>query len=460
MQQHALAHKFSASRQLLMALLLFATMATAQVNPFKLESDSETERVGNRLYQQAMALYRNGEYWSSSQQLIKLIDEFPGYSNMDAAVHTLANCLYELGMSQSAKKIYKHIVQKYITSPYVPEALVGLQRIEYEQNNLAASLKYYDALSRGTPSQDVIDLAAYYAGMAYYKMENYPRCAQVLQRASPSSPYYDYILYTLAVSMLRMKQVYPAIDFFESLFELPVINDERRHVLNEAHLTVGYFYYELEYFDKAIQEFQQISAGSAQHPHALLAWGWSAAQQNMWQDAIAPLTKLYTTYESNDLAQEGLFLLGRCYLKLGRYDEAIGVYDFLIDMFPDQEQVISSTEKININIQHERERIEKRQLELMATEQKLMDDLNLRVNDESLNINQDNLTKTQSDLIKNLQNERKSLDLRLKQLHLLATDTAIQEQRRNWKAYAEYGKSRASFLKRQQQRRLQPESTE
>ena len=180
----------------------------------------------------------------------------------------------------------------------------------------------------------------------------------------------------------------------------------------------------------------------------------------MWQDAIEPLTKLYTTYESNDLAQEGLFLLGRCYLKLGRYDEAIGVYDFLIDMFPDQQQVISSTEKININIQHERERLEKRQLELMATEQKLMDDLNLRVNDESLNINQDNLTKTQSDLIKNLQNERKSLDLRLQQLDLLATGTATQEQRRNWKAYAEYGKSRASFLKRQQQRRLQPESTE
>ena len=443
-----------------MALLVLTSMAAAQINPFTLDSGSETERAGARLYEQAMDLYRNGEYWSSSQKLIKLIDEFSGYSNMDAAVYTLANCLDELGMSQSAEKIYKHIVQKYITSPYVPEELLGLQRIEYERNNVSASLNYYDALSRGTPSQEVIDLAAYYAGMAYYKMEDFPRAAQVLQRATPKSPYYDYILYTLAVSMLRMKQVNAAIEYFQRLFDLPVINDERRHVLDEAHLTLGYLYYELEYFDRAIQEFQQVSKGSEQHPHALLAWGWSAAQQNRWESAIAPLTTLYTTYESSELAQEGLFLLGRCYLKLGRYDEAIGIYDYLIDMFPDQEQVITQTEKVNENIEHERKRIEKRQLELMATEQKLMDDLNLRVNSESLDINQGKVTKTQSDLINNLQRERQRLELRLQQLEQLAVSTATQEQRRNWKAYAEYGKSRASFLKRQQQRRLQPEITE
>ena len=430
----------------LFLFLLFGSL-TAQVNPFKIVKDEDLEKQAAQKFDAAMDFYRDGDFWKSSRELIELVDEYPEFSQMAPSLYTLANCLYELNMLEGAFKIYERLLKKHITSGYVPDALLGLQRIEYDRDNYSASLDYYDTLARGNPSNTIIDLANYYAGMAYYKLGDYPNAVKVLSKATPKSPYYDYILYSLAVSMLRMQNINPAIDVFQQLFELPVTNDERRHVIDEGHLTLGYLYYELEYYDRAIEQFRAVTPSSKKHPSALLAMGWAESQKKNWQQAIPPLTELYTRYEVNDLTQEGLFLLGRCYLKLNRFDEAVKIYDHLIAIFPEQDHVVESIEKINENIELERKRIEKRQLELLVLEGNLVDDLN-----ENAQSSRRTLSQDQTVLLRDIQRERQELVEHLAQLNKLATLTALREERRNWRAYAEYGKSRATFLKRQQDR--------
>ncbi|RQW02678.1 tetratricopeptide repeat protein [candidate division KSB1 bacterium] len=434
----------------LIFILLFhvCPVADAQVDPFKIVKDEDLDKEASKIFDKALSLYRNAEYWQSSRELISLIDEYPNFSQTAQAVYTLANCLYELNMMEGAFKLYERIIKRHITSSYVPDALLGLQRIEYERDNYSASLDYYGTLTRGNPSTAIIDLANYYAGMAYYKLADYPRAVKVFSQVSAKSPYYDYVLYTLAISMLRMQSINPAIQVYMRLFDLPVINDERRQVIDEAHLTLGYLYYEIGYFDQAIEQFRAVSPSSSKFPHALLAMGWAASQKNDWLQAIPPLTELYTRYETSELTQEGLFLLGRSYLKLNRYDEAIRIYDHLIHIFPEQDQVILSIETINENIKLERQRIEKRQLELLVLEGNLVDDLNVNAQ-----IKRRNLSQEQTVLLRDIQRERQELTEHLSQLDKLATMTMLREERRNWRAYAEYGKSRATFLKRQQERR-------
>ncbi|MBN1558648.1 tetratricopeptide repeat protein [candidate division KSB1 bacterium] len=433
-------------------LLLTAITAAAQVNPFKIVKDADFEREATKIFDSALNYYRLGDYWQSSQELIKVIDDYAEFSRMAQAIYTLGNCLYELNMLEGAFKLYERLIKKHISSIYVPDALLGLQRVEYDRNNYAASLEYYNSLARGNPSSDILDLANYYAGMAFYKLADYPGAVNVLSKATPNSPYYDYILYSLAVCMLRMQKINEAIDVFQRLFELPVMNDERRHVIDQGHQTLGYLYYELTYFDRAIEQFRMVTPSSDQHPQALLATGWAASQQNNWQQAIPPLTELYTHYEISDITQEGLFLLGRCYLKLNRYDEAIKIYDHLIAIFPDQENVITSIETINENIQLERRRIEKRQADLLVLEGNLVDELNKSLPKRR------NLSQDQTVLLRDIQKERQDLAEHLTQLDKLAVITALREERRNWRAYAEYGKSRATFLKRQQERHQKEES--
>ncbi len=441
---------------ILVALFFFNTnYAPAQVNPFVIVNDEDIEKAAAKRFSKAMDFYQIGDYWKSSRELIELVDDYSEFSEIAQAVYILANCLYELNMQEGAFKLYENLLKNYISSSYIPDALLGLQRIEYDRDNYSASLDYYETLLRGNPSSEIIDLANYYAGMAFYKQSNYPAAVKALRLASPKSPYYDVILYTLAISMLRMQDVNPAIDVFQQLFELPVTNDERRRVIDEAHLTLGYLYYELDYYDRAVQQLKSVSASSDKHPQALLAMGWAASEKKEWQQAIAPLTELYTHYEVNDITQEGLFLLGRSYLKLNRYDEAIKIYDHLISIFPEEDQVVTSIETINENIKLERKRIEKRQLELLVLEGNLVDDLN-----RTPDMRRRNLSQDQTVLLRDIQRERQELTGHLTQLDKLARLTALREERRNWRAYAEYGKSRATFLQRQQDRHMKRQQTE
>ena len=327
-------------------MLFYTITAAAQVNPFKIVNDADLEKEAMKIFDNALRYYHVGDYWQSSHELIELVAGYGEFSHIAQAIYTLGNCLYELNMLEGACKLYERLIKKHISSVYVPDALLGLQRVEYERNNYAASLEYYNTLMRGNPSTDILDLASYYAGMAFYKLADYPSAVEVLSKATYKSPYYDYILYTLAVSMLRMQNINQALDVFQRLFELPVTNDERRYVIDQGHLTLGYLYYELGHFDRAIEQFRTVSPSSDEHAQALLAMGWAASQQNNWQQAIPPLTELYTYHEIDDITQEGLFLLGRCYLKLNRYDEAIKIYDHLIAIFPDQDDVITSIETI------------------------------------------------------------------------------------------------------------------
>jgi TolA-binding protein len=424
-----------------------------QINPFTLEKNEGKKGKAEQLFADAETDYRAGNYWQCSRKLITLVDFTPDFARVDDAVFLLGNCLYNLKMTDAAAKLYHRVVQKYISSPFLPDALLGLQRVSYENNELQESLKYYQALIRGNASQEIINLAAYYAGMAFYKIDDYPHGVAALRTADEKSPYYDYQLYMSAISLLRMKEVNSAIAVFRQLFELPVTSDERRHVLDEGHLSLGYLYYELGYLAEALQEFDKLTAAGDLHPAALLAAGWSLTMMKEWAQAIVPLTQLYTAYPEHEVTQEGLFLLGRCYLKLERFEEAIHVYDLLIVLFPEEKQVVTSVEKINANIDRERKRVEKRRMELLVLESKLVDDLSRTSKNGSAGApSEENLNLHQSELLKKISSERGELANRLDNLDKLAAGTAVKEQRRNWRAYAEYGKTRAAFLQRQKER--------
>ena len=433
-------------------VLLISLTVRAQINPFDIDKNREQEKSAQSVFQRAMDYYREGDYWAASREMVIVLDHYPHFSHADEAYFILGNCLNEMGLLEGAEKMYKHLLKKHIYSEYAPYALLGLQRVNYQKGDLSASLTFYEAAIRGNPSPDIIDIANYYTGISYYKLGDYPNSVKVFMDVSSKSPYYDYVLYNLAKSLLRMQRINQAVDIFHTLLELPVINDDRRRILNEVHLTLGYLYYELGYFEQSIEQFGQVTPDSDIQPEALLASGWAAAKMQAWERAIDPLTELYAKYRNDDDTQEGLFLLGRCYLKLNRFDEAITIYDRLITLFQDSSDVITTVKQINADLKRERRQINERQTRLLALESTLVNDINLTGSGSRTN------TMEQTRLMRDIQKEREELQTRLAQLDRLAEATATKEERRNWRAYAEYGKIRATFLKRRAGRRQSPPS--
>ncbi len=413
----------------------------------------ELEKASDKLFYEAQRLFDQGDYWGCARDLIIQMDFNPNYFRIDEVVFTLGDCLYELGLEDGASRLYKHLVNKYIRSPFLPRALLGLQRLEYDNDSFSRCLEFYNAISRGNPSEDILDASEYYAGLSYYELKDYPTAIQILTRISDKSPYYDYGMYAVGQSMLRMKSVRKAISTFRDICHLPVMSDDRRSVINEAHLTLGYLYYELKYYKQALSEFRAVTSNHDHYSDALLAAGWAATRLEDYTEAIAPLTTLISRFPENESNEEAFFLLGRCYLKLALFDQALKVYEHLIAVSPDRDVIPAIIREVNQSLAVENAKIEKIRMDLLVLETKLLD--LLPINSESslpaaVRQEKERLTEVRGALLKRIQEERQTFDALSSQMSELRNMATLKEDRRDWKAYAEYGKSRALFLKQMQ----------
>lgn len=411
----------------------------------------DLEKASDRLFWEAKRYYDQGLYWESARDLIVLLDFHSNYSKIDQVVIFLADCLYEIGLDEGATRLYKHLIQKYIRSPYLPNALLGLQKIEYKRNDFGRSIEFYKAIVRGNPTEETLDASRYYAGLAFYKLKDYPRAIKILSNIDEKSPYYDYGLYSVGLSLLRLKRVRQAIDTFRNVCKLPIISEDRRSVVDEAHLTLGYIYYELGYYKQALGQFRSVSSNHSSYDKALLAAGWAANQMGEYEEAIAPLTTLVSKFPENANMEEGLFLLGRCYLKIGRYDEALVVYDNLIKIFPEQDVIPAIIREVNASLALESEKIDKIKMDLLVLETKLLDTIQLD-NDKNVPLSikkeRERIAETREGLLKRIREERETFDNISSQIQNIRYAMNLKENRRDWRAFAEYGKARALFLKR------------
>jgi len=411
----------------------------------------DLEKASEKLFTEAISYFDQGEYWESARDLIILLDFNPNYSKIDKVVITLGDCLYEIGLYEAAVKLYRHLVQKYIRSPYLPNALLGLQKIEYDRKDYSRSIEIFKALKRGTPTQETLNASLYYAGLSYYKMRDYPSSIKVLSLINEKSQYYDYGLYNIGLSLLRLKRVRQAIKTFRNVCKLPIISDDRRMVVDESHLTLGYIYYELGYYKQALKEFRAVSSSHPHYDKALLAAGWAANQLGQYDDAITPLTVLVTKFPQNANVEEGLFLLGRCYLKLGLYDQALTVYENLINIFPEQDVIPALVKEVNESLLLETDRIEKIKMDLLVLETKLLDTITLEKENDlppALKQERERIIEAREGLLKRIRDEREMFDSITNQMNQLKYAIDLKENRRDWRAFAEYGKARAEFLKR------------
>ncbi|MDZ7721587.1 MAG: tetratricopeptide repeat protein [candidate division KSB1 bacterium] len=417
---------------------------------------AQVEKVSNKMFFQALQLYKEMKFWDCARELSILLDFNPGYSQMDHALLMLGNCLYEVNLHEGAERIYKFMLRKHVKSEYLPEAILGIERIHYDRGNYRSCIEYFKILRRSNPAQRILNYAGYYAGLAYYHLGDYPACNETLELANSTSPYYEHTLYTRGVSLLQMKNIEQALEILRVLSEMPPTDDERQSILDETHLTLGYVYYEMGYFKDALSHFRTVSPSSSKHPDALLAAGWTEANQKNWNKAASLLTLLYNNYENSPQTSECLFLLGRCYLKLGKYDNAVEIYEYLIEHHQDL-QSSAHRDSLQKELLFEKQRIQKRKMELLSLESKLVKSIyNQSENSYSpFEQRKGNMTSTHFQLFRDIERERKEMNRLEQEIDQLKQQSRPVKSEHNWIAYAEYGITRAKFLKRQTLRHQQ-----
>lgn len=217
-----------------------------------------------------------------------------------------------------------------------------------------------------------------------------------------------------------------------------------------AHLTLGYIYYELGFYPEAIKHFAEVPADDPAYSEALLARSWAAIKLNDYQQAIVTLNELIKHTAQQKYREEAHFLLGQCYMQLGFYDFAITEYNYIIERYPATNNIEARLDEVERGILEQKKQAEKLRVDLLVLESKLLDMIPLENRQEMPKYLQQELKRideARDSLMKNILQERKIFDEFQWGILQLREEIFVRRSRKHWRAYAEYGKARAFFLK-------------
>ena len=232
------------------------------------------------------------------------------------------------------------------------------------------------------------------------------------------------------------------------LLTLPLIRPEQRDVINNTHLSLGYIYYELGYYPEATAHFRRISPEHEAFPHALLAVSWAAIKQNDYQTAVITLNELIKNHDEAQFGEEAHFLLGQCYLQMGFYDFAFKEYDLISQRYPEANGIAERVVEVQLGLRQQEQEMEKLKVQLLVLESKLLTTINLdKTVPKYIKEEHDRLARQQEQLIASIVSERKLFEEASQIIELLQQEMERKESRKQWHAYAEYGKARSLFLK-------------
>jgi len=297
-------------------------------------SDKDLEVLANKIYETGLRLFKKGEYWNCAQELIIIMDFFPEFSHMDNVVNYLGHCLFQEELNLASIRMFNYLLKTYKQSEHVPDALIGLERAFYQQKEFKQALRvYYAVLKKPDRYKNILDEARYIAGKCHYNLKNYDISVRILKKVDNHSKFYDSALYTTALSYLKKSNVAASVDYFQKIISLPIINGERRNIVDDARLTLGLIYYELNAYEAAIHHLSKISNNHEHYQDALLGLGWAYLKLTDYINVIKYLNKLILNFPNTANAEESYFLLGQAYIAQGQYDESLTAYKRIVDLY-------------------------------------------------------------------------------------------------------------------------------
>ena len=142
-------------------------IANPSISPSRVKNDTAPVEViaaepvitEKTRYHEAYQLLRNGHNKRAITAFNVLINDYPQGEYADNAQYWIGEAYKANQDLESAKKEFLKVVMQYAGSPKVPDALLKLGYIEFEQNNIAQARDYLTQVTVGHPETTAAHLA-------------------------------------------------------------------------------------------------------------------------------------------------------------------------------------------------------------------------------------------------------------------------------------------------------------
>lgn len=196
-----------------------------------------------------------------------------------------------------------------------------------------------------------------------------------------------------------------------------------------------------------------MSEGNENYPKALIGQAWCYLKLQQYQNMIAPLEKLAQKFPNHVLAPEAYLLLGQAYLKLRLYDRSIFYFSKILTIFPIKKQKQALLDSLNNELNQYERKLNKQRQDLILLESRIMDTLHLgkkrKLLPDFMIREIQEYQRRREELVKKIRAERRAVE----ELVLTIADlkAKIKVRSKDWRSYAEYGISRALYLKEREE---------
>jgi TolA-binding protein len=250
-------------------------------------------------YEKGLSYYRKQDYTSARKAFKDVADDFSETPRGPWGEYYLGKIFEVSGALDEAAKAYTKILEKHPDSDVAPRVHLSLGNMHFNAERFEDAIRHYQAITAQP------ELAA---DVLSYAMNN-------LIEAYESTKLYDNALRT-------------ARDYIE---RYP--NDEN---IIDKKIKIGTLYTKTGYYDQAILHFQGIldEAGSLLEAEIRYDIGEAYYYKGDYQQAILEFLKvpyLVAKQGKVDWTATSFYMAGQSYEKMSRFDDAIGMYQQIVD---------------------------------------------------------------------------------------------------------------------------------
>ncbi|MEE8639079.1 MAG: tetratricopeptide repeat protein, partial [bacterium] len=313
----------------------------------------EFEALASTAYDRAYRLFKGEKYYDAAVKFKEVVLLYPSFSKVDRATFMMGEAYYQAGMYTDAASAFNRILKNFPKTEYVPRSLYRLELSSLKMERYNAAVGYYEQLIRNYPNSPDVDGARYFAGLAFYSINDFENAKRTFTDIPAESEYYGFGQYSLALCYLREgmrdndleKGVERAIAQLENIFRIKHKSPLGRTLAGKAHVTLGQLHYQAGRYDQAEDEFNNVSSrDSTNYDNAVFGLGWVEIKRaDLEEDEgkasghfrrSASLMKRITVHmEGSEVYAEAWLTLAHCYLGQGKYDKAISTYEYVVNNF-------------------------------------------------------------------------------------------------------------------------------
>ncbi|MFH1561987.1 MAG: tetratricopeptide repeat protein [Nitrospirota bacterium] len=303
----------------------------------------ETDLLANAYFQLGEIYKRQTKFQEVINIYEKMVKDCPQSPLIPQALYELVIAYIKTDDFVGAKAICYKMMASYLDLPQTPLALYGLGNNFFVKEaclveDYQSAIDVYNHFLKNYPEHSLFEEVCYQLGLAYCRIQQYEKarsCFFQLQKQYPQSNLLPKIQYGIGWSYYLEGRYKDAVEEFRNFLSMPS-NETDQALIPEVLYKTGNCLFNLKEYQQAIDTYQKIIIN---YPESRLidTCLYQLAQSYYKQEKFVVtqqyFLKLIKEHPESKYLPMAIYWLGWTYYSQGKYEDALTIYQQVIDKF-------------------------------------------------------------------------------------------------------------------------------